>query len=402
MYFANMLEKKFPDAKLTESYDGSLIIANEGDLPIDKWKELNVIAAIQPKVNPGSHDDTSQILFICKYSDPEAVYEDYNFTKDPIILIKLWSVIRHNEQEDSNRSFLSGLGNFDIPKIVITHEETTFEIAYFDLKDHQDEDSKIDAFINLICDQSNRPGWLVSVADKNIDPPILRIRIGVYRDPDNGCLKQRMYLLTYDDTTGCILKNSEGYCGFYYSMLAQDRSKYYTSFVIYGDAWITHESKPKEAPSSNRKEYDLNTSECDGKYILILIRDDHIKKNEFDSLHIGVLMKDGRPLNIHTVYVNNPFKEGNTGAILEHTESKLLMSLHSKAPFIILEIPNDDKDVIGVFDIYEEAKSACDVISEQSGLGLDESYFHQYTPYIAQLHYINPNHCVAIYTKEKE
>ena len=402
MYFANMLEKKFPDAKLTESYDGSLIIANEGDLPIDKWKELNVIAAIQPKVNPGSHDDTSQILFICKYSDPEAVYEEYNFTKDPIILIKLWSVIRHNEQEDSNRSFLSGLGNFDIPKIVITHEETTFEIAYFDLKDHQDEDSKIDAFINLICDQSNRPGWLVSVADKNIDPPILRIRIGVYRDPDNGCLKQRMYLLTYDDTTGCILKNSEGYCGFYYSMLAQDRSKYYTSFVIYGDAWITHESKPKEAPSSNRKEYDLNTSECDGKYILILIRDDHIKKNEFDSLHIGVLMKDGRPLNIHTVYVNNPFKEGNTGAILEHTESKLLMSLHSKAPFIILEIPNDDKDVIGVFDIYEEAKSACDVISEQSGLGLDESYFHQYTPYIAQLHYINPNHCVAIYTKEKE
>ena len=49
MYFANMLEKKFPDAKLTESYDGPLIIANEGDLPIDKWKELNVIAAIQPK-----------------------------------------------------------------------------------------------------------------------------------------------------------------------------------------------------------------------------------------------------------------------------------------------------------------------------------------------------------------
>ena len=407
MYFANildadMLEKKFSDAKLTESYSGALIIMNEEDLPIDKINELNVIAAIQPKIDPGSNTDVSQILFVCKYSDPKAVYEDYNFTKDPIILIKLWSVIRQNEQEDSNRSFLSGLGNFDIPKIVITHEETTFEIAYFDLKDHQDEESKTDAFINLICDHFSGPEWLVSVADKDIDPPILRIQFGVYRDPNNGYLKKRMYLLMYDDTSGCILKNSEGSCGFYYSMLAQDRSKYYTSFVIYGDAWITHESKPKEAPSSNRKEYDLNTSECDGKYILILIRDDHIKKNEFDSLHIGVLMKDGRPLNIHTVYVNNPFKEGNTGAILEHTESKLLMSLHSKAPFIILEIPNDDKDVIGVFDIYEEAKSACDVISEQSGLGLDESYFHQYTPYIAQLHYINPNHCVAIYTKEKE
>ena len=113
-------------------------------------------------------------------------------------------------------------------------------------------------------------------------------------------------------------------------------------------------------------------------------------------------MKDGRPINIHTVYVNKPYKEGNTGLLLEHTESKLLMSLHSNAPFIILEIPNDDKDVIGVFDTYEEAKSACDVISEQSGLGLDDSQFYQYTPYIAQLHYINPNHCVAIYTKEKE
>lgn len=400
MYFANMLEKKFPDAKLTESYSGALIIANEGDLPIDKWKELNVIAAIQPKIDPGFNTDVSQILFICKYSDPEAVYEDYNFTKDPIILIKLWSVIRQNEQEDDNRSFLSGLGNFNIPKIVINHEETTFEIAYFDLKDHQDEESNTDAFINLICDQANRPGWLVSVADKKIDPPILRIRIGVYRDPDNGCLKQRMYLLTYDDTNDRILKNSEGYCGSYYSMLAQDRSKYYTSFVIYGDTWITHESKQKEAPSSNRKKYDLNTSECDGKYILILIRDDYTKKNELDPLNVAVLMKDGRPINIHTVYVNNPFKEGNSGALLEHTESKLLMSLHSKSPFIILEIPNDDKDVIGIFDTYEEAKTACDVISEQSGL--DESYFHHYTPYIAQLHYINPDHCVAIYVKEKE
>jgi hypothetical protein len=152
------------------------------------------------KINPGSNTGISHILFICKYSDPEAVYEDYDFTKDPIILIKLWSVIRHNEQEDNNRSFLSGLGNFDIPKIVINHEEITFEIAYFDLNDLQDEESKTDAFINLICDQSNRPGWVVSIADKNIDPPILRIRIGVYRDPDDGCLKQRMYLLTYDDT----------------------------------------------------------------------------------------------------------------------------------------------------------------------------------------------------------
>lgn len=400
--FAKTLEKKFPDAELIESYSGSLIIANNNDLPIGKFNELNVIAAIQPKIDPGSNTDVSQILFVCKYSDPKAVYEDYNFTKDPIILIKLWSVIRQNEQEDSNRSFLSGLGNFDIPKIVINHEETTFEIAYFDLKDHQDEESKTDAFINLICDQANRPEWLVSVADKNIDLPILRIRIGVYRDPDDGCLKQRMYLLTYDVTNDRILKNSEGYCGSYYSMLSQDRSKYYTSFVIYGDAWITHESKQKEAPSSNRKEYDLTTSECDGKYILILIIDNHTKKNEFDSLDITVLMKDGRPINIHTVYVNDSFKEGNIGILLEHSDNKFLMSLHSKAPFIILEIPNDDKDVIGVFDTYEESKSACDVISEQSGLGLDESYFHHYTPYIAQLHYINPNHCVAIYVKEKE
>lgn len=400
MYFANMLEKKFPDAKLTESYDGSLIIMNEDDdLPI-KWNELNVIAAIQPKVNPGSYNDTSQILFICKYSDPEAVYEEYNFTKDPIILIKLWSVIHHNEQEDSNRSFLSGLGNFDIPKIVITHEETTFEIAYFDLKDHQDEESKTDAFINLICDQFNGPGWLVSVADKNIDPPILQIRIGVYRDPDNGFLKQRMYLLTHDDTKDCILKNSEGYCGSYYSMSTSDEIKDGSAFEIYGDTWIVQEPKEKEAPPSNRKEYDLNTSECDGKYILILIRDNHAKENELEPLYITVLKKDGYPINVHTVYVNNPFKEGNSGLLLEHTESKLLMSLHSKAPFIILEILNDDKDVIGVFDTYEEAKTACDVISEQNGL--DYSNFYHYTPYIAQLHFIDPNHCVAIYTKEKE
>ena len=400
MYFANMLEKKFPDAKLTESYDGSLIIMNEDDdLPI-KWNELNVIAAIQPKVNPGSYNDTSQILFICKYSDPEAVYEEYNFTKDPIILIKLWSVIHHNEQEDSNRSFLSGLGNFDIPKIVITHEETTFEIAYFDLKDHQDEESKTDDFINLICDQFNGPGWLVSVADKNIDPPILRIRIGVYRDPDNGFLKQRMYLLTYDDTKDCILKNSEGYIGSYYPMSTSDEIKDGPAFEIYGDTWIVQEPKPKEAPSSNRKEYDLNTSECDGKYILILIRDNHAKENELEPLYITVLKKDGYPINVHTVYVNNPFKEGNSGLLLEHTESKLLMSLHSKAPFIILEILNDDKDVIGVFDTYEEAKTACDVISEQNGL--DYSNFYHYTPYIAQLHFINPDHCVAIYVKEKE
>ena len=372
----------------------------KGDLPIGKFNELNVIAAIQSKVNPGSNTDISHILFICKYSDPEAVYEDYVFTKDPIILIKLWSVIRHNEQEDNNLSFLSGLGNFDIPKIVINYEETTFESAYFDLKDHKDEESKTKSFINLICDQFSGPEWLVSVADKNIDPPILRIRIGIYIDPDNGYLKKRMYLLMHDDGSGCILKNSEGYCGSYYSMLAQDRSKYYTSFVIYGDAWIEQKSKPEETPSSNRKEYDLETSECDGKYILILIRDNSTKKNELDSLYIAILMKDGRPINIHTVYVNNPYKEGNSGLLLEHTESKFLMTLHSKAPFIILEISNDDKDVIGVFDTYEEAKAACDAISEQNGL--DESYFHHYTPYIAQLHYINPNHCVAIYTKEKE
>lgn len=401
MYFADMLEKKFPDAKLTESYNGPLIIANEGDLPIDKWKELNVIAAIQPEINPGSNtDNISHILFICKYSDPEAVYEDYDFTKDLIILIKFWSVIRHDEQEDNNRSFLSGLGNFDIPKIAINHEETTFEIAYFDLNDRQDEDSKTDAFINLICDQSNRPGWVVSIADKNIDPPILRIRIGVYRDPDDGCLKQRMYLLTYDDTKDCILKNSEGYIGSYYSMSTSDEIKDASAFEIYGDTWIVQEPKQKEVSSSNRKEYDLTTSECDGKYILILIRDNYTKKNGFDSLCITILKKDGYPINIHTVYVNDSFKEGNMGILLEHTENNFMMSLHSKAPFIILEIPNDDKDVIGVFDTYEEAKVAYDGVSEQNEL--PDSQFYQYTPYIAQLHYINPNHCVAIYTKEKE
>lgn len=398
--FAKTLEEKFPDAKLTESYSGSLIIANEGDLPIDKFIELNVIAAIQPKVNPGSNTDISHILFICKYSDPEAVYEDYDFTKDPIILIKLWSVIRHNEQEDNNLSFLSGLGNFDIPKIVINYEETTFESAYFDLKDHQDEESKTEAFINLICDQFSGPEWLVSVADKDIDPPILRIRLGVYRDPNNGYLKKRMYLLTYDDASGCILKNSEGYCGFYYSMDFSDVIKHDSAFGIYGKIWIEQDPKPKENLYPYRKKYDLDTPDCDGKYILILIRDNYTKKNELDPLNIAILMKDGRPINTHTVYVNHSFKEGNLGALLEHTESKLLMSLHSKSPFIILEIPNDDKDVIGVFDTYEEAKTACDVISEQNGL--DESYFHHYTPYIAQLHYINPNHCVAIYTKEKE
>ena len=398
--FAKTLEENFPDITLTESYSGSLVIANERDLPIDKWAELNVIAAIQPKINPESNTDISHILFICKYSDPEAVYEDYHFTKDPIILIRLWSVIHQDEQEDNNRSFLSGLGNFNIPKIVINHEETTFEIAYFDLKDHQDEESKTDAFINLICDHFSGPEWLVSVADKDIDPPILQIRIGVYRDPDNGFLKQMMYLLTHDDTSGCILKSGEGYCGSYYPMSTSDEIKDGSTFEIYGDTWIVQEPKPKEVPSSNRKEYDLNTSECDGKYILILIKDSHTKKNELDPLYVTVLKKDGYPINTHTVYVNNAFKDGNLGALLEHTESKLLMSLHSKAPFIILEILNDDKDVIGVFDTYEEAKTAYDVISEQSGL--DYSNFYHYTPYIAQLHYINPNHCVAIYTKEKE
>ena len=340
---AKILENNFQDIKLIESYSGSLIVVNEGVLPIDKFNELNVIAAIQPKVKLGFHNDISHILFICKYSDP-------GYTKDPIILIKLWSVIRHDEQEDNNRSFLSGLGNFDIPKIVTSHEETTFEISYFDPKGYQDEESKTDTFINLIYDQFSGPEWLVSVADKDIDPPILRIRIGIYRDPNDGCLKQRMYLLTYDDTSGYILKNSKGYCGSYYSMLTQDRSKYYTSFVIYGDVWIEKASNPKEGSSSNRKEYDLGTSECDGKYILILIIDNHAEKNELDSLYITVLMKDGRPINIHTVYVNNAFKEGNLGIIFEHTENQFLMSLHSKAPFIILEIPNDNKDVIGVFN----------------------------------------------------
>lgn len=390
---AKILENNFQDIKLIESYSGSLIIVNEGVLPIDQFNELNVIAAIQPKVKLGSHNDISHILFICKYSDP-------GYTKDPIILIKLWSVIRHDEQEDNNRSFLSGLGNFDIPKIVTSHEETIFDIAYFDPKGYQDEESKTDTFINLIYDQFSGPEWLVSVADKDIDPPILRIRIGIYRDPDKDCLKQRMYLLTYDDTSGCILKNSKGYCGSYYSMLTQDRSKYYTSFVIYGDVWIEKASNPKEVSSSNRKEYDLGASECDGKYILILIIDNHAEKNELDSLYITILKKDGRPINIHTVHVNNSFKEGNLGILLEHTESKFLMSLYSKAPFIILEILNDNKDVIGVFNNYEEAKVAYDVISKQNEL--PDSPFYRCIPYIAQLHYINPDHCVAIYTKEKE
>ena len=47
--FAKTLEENFPDIKLTESYSGSLIIANNNDLQIDKFIELNVIAAIQPK-----------------------------------------------------------------------------------------------------------------------------------------------------------------------------------------------------------------------------------------------------------------------------------------------------------------------------------------------------------------
>ncbi len=404
MYFANILEKKFPDAKLTESYDGSLIIANEGDLPIDKWKELNVIAAIQPKVNPGSHDSTSQILFICKYSDPEAVYEDYNFTKDPIILIKLWSVIRHNEQEDNNRSFLSGLGNFDIPKIVINYEETTFEIAYFDLKDHQDEESKTEAFINLICDQFNGDGWVVSIANKDMDPPILRIRIGVYRDPNDGSLKQRMYLLMYDDTSGRILKNSEGYCGFYYSMNDSDVIKHDSAFGIYGELWIEQEPKPKKDPSSYHKEYDLETPNCDGKYILILVRDDYVddyaKKNNLDSVIITVLKKDGYLIEMNTIYVNRVSYDKSWGIIVNYEDSKLMLTLHSKVPFIFLEIPKDTKEEVGVFNSYEEAKAAYDGVSEQNEL--PDSQFYHYTPYIAQLHFINPNHCVAIYTKEKE
>lgn len=400
MYFANILEKKFPDAKLTESYDGSLIIANEGDLPIDKWKELNVIAAIQPKVNPGSHDSTSQILFICKYSDPEAVYEDYNFTKDPIILIKLWSVIRYEEQEDHDRSFLSGLGNFVIPKIVIKHEETTFEIAYFDLKDRQDEDSKTDDFIDLICDQSNRPGWLVSIADKNMDPPILRIRIGVYRDPNNGLLKQRMYLLMHDDASGCILKNSDGYCGFYYSMNFSDVIKHDSAFGIYGKIWIEQDPKPKENLYPYRKEYDLDTPDCDGKYILILVRGNETKKNDLDSISIAVLKKDGYLIEINIAYVNRAFYDERWGIISDYEDRKFMIALRSKAPFIFLEITKDIKEEVGVFDSYEEAKAAYDGISEQRDL--PDSYFYHYTPYIAQLHFVNPNHCVAIYTKAKE
>lgn len=402
MYFAKMLEKKFPDAKLTESYSGPLIIANKDDLPIDKWNDLKVIAAIQPKANPDSYSDVSQIIFICRYSDPEAVYEEYNFTKDPIILIKLWSVIRHDEQEDASRSFLSGLGNFVIPKILSSHEETTFEITYFDLKGHQDDGSKVDAFINLICDDFINHDWNASIADKNMDSPILQIRIGVYRDPNNGSLKQRMYLLTYDDTKDCILRNSsEGYCGSYYPM---STIKHDSAFEIYGDVWIMQEPKPKEDPSSYRKEYDLETPECDGKYILILVRDDYVddyaKKNNLDPISITVLKKDGYLIEINTTYVNRAIYDERWGIISDYEDRKFMIALRSKAPFIFLEITKDIKEEVGIFDSYEEAKAAYDGISKQSDL--PDSYFYHYNPYIAQLHFINPNHCVAIYTKEKE
>lgn len=405
MYFAKMLEKKFPDAKLTESYSGHLIITNKDELPIDKLNDLKVIAAIQPKTNSDSYNDVSQIIFICRYSDPEAVYEEYNFTKDPVILIKLWSVIRHDEQEDASRSFLSGLGNFVIPKILSSHEETIFEITYFDLKGHQDDGSKVDAFINLICEYFINHDWIVSIADKNMDLPILQTRIGVYRDPNNGSLKQRMYLLTHDDTKDCILKNSsEGYCGSYYPMSTPDESKHDSAFEIYGDVWIKQEAKPKEDPSSHRKEYDLETPDCDGKYILILVRDDYVddyaKKNNLDSVNITVLKKDGYLIEINTIYVSRVSYDKTLGIIVNYEDSKLMMSLHSKAPFIFLEIPKDKKNEVGVFDSYEEAKAAYDGISEQNEL--PDSYFYHYTPYIAQLHFINPNHCVAIYTKEKE
>lgn len=403
-YFAKMLEKKFPDAKLTESYSGPLIITNPNGLPVDKWNDLKVIAAIQPKTNSDSYNDVSQIVFICKYSDPEAVYEEYNFTKDPVILIKIWSVIRHDEQEDASRSFLSGLGNFVIPKILSSHEETIFEITYFDLKSHQDDGSKVDAFINLICEYFINYDWIVSIADKNMDPPILQIRIGVYRDPNNGPLKQRMYLLTYDDTKDCILRNeAEGYCGSYYPM---STIKHDSAFEIYGDVWIKQEPKPKEDLSSHRKEYDLETPDCDGKYILILVRDDYdddyAKKNNLDSVNITVLRKDGYLIEMNTIYVNRVSYDERCGIIVNnhYEDSKLMMALHSKAPFIFLEIPKDKKEEIGVFDSYEEAKAAYDGISEQNEL--PDSYFYHYTPYIAQLHFINPNHCVAIYTKEKE
>lgn len=405
LYFAKMLEKKFPDAKLTESYSGPLIITNKDELPIDKWNDLNVIAAIQPKTNPDSYDDVSQIIFICKYSDPEAVYEEYNFTKDPVILIKLWSVIRHDEQEDASRSFLSGLGNFVIPKILSSREETTFEITYFDLNDTQDDESKADAFIDLICEYFIDHEWVVSIADKDMDPPILRIRIGVYRDPNNGLLKQRMYLLTHDDTKDCILKNSsEGYCGSYYPMNVSDVIKHDSAFGVYGEVWIEQEAKQKEDPSSHRKEYDLETPDCDGKYILILVRDDYVddyaKKNNLNSVNITVLKKDGYLIEINTIYGDKAFYNERWGIISDYEGRKFMIALRSKAPFIFIEISKDIKEEVGVFDSYEEAKAAYDGISEQNEL--PDSYFYHYTPYIAQLHFINPNHCVAIYTKEKE
>lgn len=397
MNLEKMLEKKFPDAKLIESYSGPLIIQNANELPIDKCNELNVIAAIQPKINPGSNNDISNILFVCKYSDP-------GYSKDPVILINLLSVIRHDEQEDTSRSFLSGLGNFVIPKILSSHEETTFEISYYNLKDDQNEESKADTFINLICDDFINKGWNVYVADKDMDPPILRIRIGVYRDPNNGLLKQRMRLLMYDDTSGRILKNSEGYCGFYYSMNVSDVIKHDSAFEIYGDVWIMQEPKPKEDPSSYRKEYDLETPDCDGKYILILVRDDYVddyaKENNLDSVNITVLKKDGYLIDINTIYGDKAFYNERWGIISDYEDRKFMIALRSKAPFIFIEISKDIKEEVGVFDSYEEAKAAYDGISDQNEL--PDSYFYHYTPYIAQLHFINPNHCVAIYTKAKE
>ena len=398
MNLAKLLEKKFPDAKLTESYSGPLIITNPDGLPVDKWNDLKVIAAIQSKTNPESYSDVSQIIFICRYSDPEAVYEGYNFTKDPVILVNLLSAIHHDEQEDTSRSFLSGLGNFVIPKILSRHEETTFTIISYDLNDTQDDGLKADAFINLICDYFINHEWNVSIADKNMDLPILQIRISIYRDPNNGLLKQRMYLLTHDDTKDCILKNeAEGYCGSYYPMST-------SAFEIYGDIWINQEPKPKEDPSSYRKEYDLETPDCDGKYILILVRDDYdddyAKENNLDSVNITVLKKDGYLIEVNTIYVSRVSYDKTWGIIVNYEDSKLMMSLHSKAPFIFLEIPKDKKNEVGVFDSHEEAKAAYDGISEQTDL--PDSHFYHYTPYIAQLHFINPNHCVAIYTKEKE
>lgn len=387
-----------------ESYSGPLIIANKDDLPIDKWNDLKVIAAIQPKANPDSYNDNSQIIFICRYANPEAVYEEYNFSKDPVILIKLWSEILHDEQEDANRSFLSGLGNFVIPKILSSHEETTFEITYYDLKDDQDEKPKADTFINLICDDFINKEWNVYIADKDMDPPILQIRIGVYRDPNNGSLKQRMYLLTHGDTKGCILKNSKGYCGSYFPMSTPDEIKPDSAFGIYGDIWIKQEAKPKEDLSSHRKEYDLETPDCDGKYILILVRDDYTddyaKKNNLNSVNITVLRKDGYLIEMNTIYGDKAFYDERWGIISDYEGRKFMIALRSKAPFIFIEISKDIKEEVGVFDSYEEAKAAYDGISKQSEL--PDSYFYHYTPYIAQLHFINPNHCVAIYTKAKE